>query len=147
MTYHVRLTLTAAVFVLFVYGEKLLLNHKMNKPLPWYVVLSLHSPSASKLSSKSYCPQCSLFGQFLSLVCCIGLYRPDGSGLFTKYATVILASDWLYFSRYGIKNISICQRGEYHSTRALIGSSDAGYPVLSTSGRSGVTARAHSSHF
>ena len=26
--------------------------------------------------------------------------------------------------------ISICQRGEYHSMRALIGSSDAGYPVL-----------------
>ena len=25
---------------------------------------------------------------------------------------------------------SICQRGEYHSTRALIGWSDAGYPVL-----------------
>ena len=35
------LDLTATVFVLFVYGEKLLLNHKMNKPLPWYVVLSL----------------------------------------------------------------------------------------------------------
>ena len=42
---------------------------------------------------------------------------------------------------------SICQRGEYHSTRALIGSSDAGYPVLSTSGRSSVTARVYSSHF
>ena len=52
------LDLTAAVFVLFVCGEKLLLNHKMNKPLPWYVVLSLYSPSASKLSSKSLiCPQ------------------------------------------------------------------------------------------
>ena len=52
MTYHVCLTLTAAaVFGLFVYGEKLLLNHKMNKLLPWYVVLSLYSPSASKLSS------------------------------------------------------------------------------------------------
>ena len=38
--------------------------------------------------------------------------------------------------------INICQRGEYHSTRALIGSSDAGYPVLSTSGRSSLTARA-----
>ena len=25
----------------------------MNKPLPWYVVLSLYSPSASKLSLKS----------------------------------------------------------------------------------------------
>ena len=32
-------------------------------------------------------------------------------------------------------------------TRALIGSSDVGYPVLSTSGHSSVTARAHSSHF
>ena len=31
----------ATVFVLFVYGEKLLLNHKMNKPLLWYVVSSL----------------------------------------------------------------------------------------------------------
>ena len=32
MTYHVRLTLTAAaVFGLFVYGEKLLLNHKMSE--------------------------------------------------------------------------------------------------------------------
>ena len=47
------LDLTATVFVLFVYGEKLSLNHKMNKPLPWYVVLCLYSPSASKLSSKS----------------------------------------------------------------------------------------------
>ena len=54
MTYHVRLTLTAAaVFDLFVYGEKLLLSHKMNKPLLWYVVLSSYTPSASKLSSKS----------------------------------------------------------------------------------------------
>ena len=43
--------------------------------------------------------------------------------------------------------ISICQRGEYHSTHALIGSSDTGYPVLSTSGRSSVMACAHSSHF
>ena len=47
----------------------------------------------------------------------------------------------------GINHVSICQRGEYHSTRALIGSSDAGYPVPSTSGRSSVTARAHLSHF
>ena len=43
----------SSLVCLFVYGEKLLLNHKMNKPLPWYVVLSLYSPSASKLSSKS----------------------------------------------------------------------------------------------
>ena len=65
MTYHVRLTLTATAFVLFVYGEKLLLNHKMNKPLPWYVVLSLYSPSASKLSSKSLiCPRLRLGQMF-----------------------------------------------------------------------------------
>ena len=65
MTHHVRLTLTAAVFVLFVYGEKLLLNHKMNKPLPWYVVLSLYSHSASKLSSKSLiCPRLRLGQMF-----------------------------------------------------------------------------------
>ena len=53
------LDLTVAVFVLFVCGEKLLLNHKMNKPLPWYVVLSLYSPSASKLSSVSHLPSAS----------------------------------------------------------------------------------------
>ena len=48
------LDLNATVFVLFVYGEKLLLNHILvNKPLPCYLVLSLYSPSASKLSSKS----------------------------------------------------------------------------------------------
>ena len=35
------LDLTYTVFALFVFGEKLLLNHKMNKPLPWYVVSSL----------------------------------------------------------------------------------------------------------
>ena len=66
MTYHVRLTLTAAaVFGLFVYGEKLLLNHKMNKPLSWYVVLSLYSPSASKLSPKSLiCPRLRLGQMF-----------------------------------------------------------------------------------
>ena len=65
MTYHVRLALTAAVFVLFVCGEKLLLNHKMNKPLPWYVVLSLNSPSASKLSSKFLiCPRLRLGQMF-----------------------------------------------------------------------------------
>ena len=61
------LDLTDTVFVLFVLGEKLFLNHKMNKPLPWYVVLSLYSPSASKLSSKSLiCPRLR-FGQILSL--------------------------------------------------------------------------------
>ena len=49
----------------FVFGEKLLLNHKMNKPLPWYVVLSLYSPSASKLSSKSLiCPRLRLGQMF-----------------------------------------------------------------------------------
>ena len=59
------LDLTANVFVLFVYGEKLLLNHKMNKPFPWYVVLSLYSPSASKLSSKSLiCPRLRLGQMF-----------------------------------------------------------------------------------
>ena len=47
------LDLTDTLFILFFFVEKLLLNHKMNKPLPCYVVLSLYSPSASKLSSKS----------------------------------------------------------------------------------------------
>ena len=27
-----------------------------------------------------------------------------------EYATVILASDWLYFSRHGIKNGTACER-------------------------------------
>ena len=59
------LDLTDTVFVLFVFGEKLLLNHKMNKPLPCYVVLSLYSPSASKLSSKSLiCPRLRLGQMF-----------------------------------------------------------------------------------
>ena len=53
------------MFVLFVCGEKLLLNHKMNKQLPWYVVSSLDSPSASKLSSKSLiCPRLRLGQMF-----------------------------------------------------------------------------------
>ena len=32
------LDLTDTVFVLFVFGEKLLLNRKLNEPLPWYIV-------------------------------------------------------------------------------------------------------------
>ena len=37
----------------------------MNKPLPWYDVLSLYSPSASKLSSKSFiCPRLRLGQMF-----------------------------------------------------------------------------------
>ena len=55
---------------------------------------------------------------------------------------------WPTYIKYNkIIIISICQRGEYHSTRTLIGSSDAGYPVLSTSGCSSVMACAYSSHF
>ena len=67
------LDLNYTVFALFVFGEKLLLNHKMNKPLPWYVVSSYTVPRLPN------CPQglsfaldfvsgkFSLFGQFLSL--------------------------------------------------------------------------------
>ena len=84
------LDLTATVFVLFVYGEKLLLNHKMNKPLPWYVVLSLYSPSTSKLSSKSLiCPRLRLGQMFTFRTisqprACITQCNIHGSGLFTK---------------------------------------------------------------
>ena len=81
---------------------------------------------------------------------CFTKYCTDGIELF-NYMFLKTPTMFNVFenqdSLFKIIDFSICQRNEYHSTRALIGSSDAGYPVLSTSGRSSVTARAHSSHF
>ena len=39
-----------------------------------------------------------------------------------EYATVILASDWLYFSRHGIITISIYKLGDVGISNNLIGS-------------------------
>ena len=80
MTYHVRLTLTAAaVFGLFVYGEKLLLNHKMNttfvvcciefiQSLGFQIVLKAsHLPSTSSRTNVHFSDNFSASGLYNSI--------------------------------------------------------------------------------
>ena len=85
------LDLTTAIFVLFVYGEKLLLNHKMNNPLPWYFVLRFYSPAASKLSVKSHLPSTSsrASSHFLDNFSASGLYNSTQHTTQVVYSQII----------------------------------------------------------